>query len=72
MEIDGRPLSRAAPVYLLLHKPKGYLTPYDDPEGRPTDYRLLPEGTLYVFPAGRLDRDTSGLLLTNDAAFAST
>ena len=68
---DGEKLQRAAKVHLLLYKPKGYLTTYDDPEGRPTVYQLLPAGTPYVFPVGRLDLDTSGLLvLTNDNSFA--
>jgi 23S rRNA pseudouridine2605 synthase len=68
---DGKPVGRAERVYLLLHKPTGYLTTYDDPHGRPTIYDLLPEGTPYVFPVGRLDLDTSGLLIvTNDAQFA--
>ncbi|HUR80086.1 MAG TPA: pseudouridine synthase, partial [Thermoanaerobaculia bacterium] len=69
--IDGRPLSKAEPVYLLLHKPTGYLTTYRDPEGRKTIYDLLPDRGQYLFPVGRLDLDTSGLLiLTNDTAFA--
>ncbi len=65
---DGQPIAPAARLYLLLYKPAGYLTTYDDPKGRPTIYDLLPAGTPYVFPVGRLDLDTSGLLiLTNDA-----
>jgi 23S rRNA pseudouridine2605 synthase len=68
---DGKPLQKAAPVYLLLYKPTGYLTTYDDPQGRPTIYDLLPDRERYLFPVGRLDLDTSGLLiLTNDTAFA--
>lgn len=68
---DGRPVGRAERIYLLLYKPTGYLTTYDDPQGRPTIYKLLPEGTPYVFSVGRLDLDTSGLLIvTNDAQFA--
>lgn len=66
---DGKPLQSARKIYLLLYKPKGYLTTFKDPEGRPTVYDLL---TLreWVFPAGRLDLDTSGLLLmTNDTHF---
>src|SRR3954447_15918580 len=39
---DGKPLARAEPRYILLYKPKGYLTTYRDPEGRPTVYDLLP------------------------------
>ena len=69
--IDDRPLSRVEAVYLLLHKPTGYLTTYRDPEGRKTIYDLLPDRSQYLFPVGRLDLDTSGLLiLTNDTAFA--
>ena len=66
---DGRPLLAASKVYLLLYKPKGYLTTYKDPEGRPTIYDLLKDVKEWVFPAGRLDLDTSGLLvITNDTA----
>ena len=55
--------------YLLLHKPAGYITTYRDPQGRPTIYDLLPDRERYLFPVGRLDLDTSGLLiLTNDTA----
>src|ERR1043166_2750006 len=68
---DGKPLQKAETTYLLLYKPTGYLTTYRDPQGRPTIYDLLPERDRYLFPAGRLDLDTSGLLiLTNDTAFA--
>jgi 23S rRNA pseudouridine2605 synthase len=71
ISVDDRPLEKAAAVYLLLHKPAGYLTTYRDPEGRKTIYDLLPERQSYLFPVGRLDLDTSGLLLlTNDTAFA--
>jgi pseudouridine synthase len=69
--VDDRPLQQAEPVYLLLHKPTGYITTYRDPEKRPTIYDLLPDRDQYLFPVGRLDLDTSGLLiLTNDTAFA--
>lgn len=69
--VDDQPIVKAAPVYLLLHKPAGYLTTYRDPEGRKTIYDLLPDRDRYLFPVGRLDLDTSGLLLlTNDTAFA--
>lgn len=68
---DGEPLTRQRKTYLLLYKPKGYLTTYRDPQGRPTIYDLLPDRERYLFPVGRLDLDTSGLLLlTNDTAFA--
>lgn len=69
--LDGKPIERAETIYLLMHKPVGYLTTYKDPEGRPTIFDLLQERDRYLFPAGRLDLDTSGLLiLTNDAQFA--
>ncbi len=69
--LDGKPVRDARKVYLLLYKPKGYLTTYKDPEGRPTVYDLIPDVDEWVFPVGRLDLDTSGLLLmTNDAQFA--
>jgi pseudouridine synthase len=69
--LDGKPVRPGRPVYLLLYKPAGYLTTYKDPEGRPTIYDLIRDFDLWVFPVGRLDLDTSGLLLmTNDASFA--
>lgn len=68
---DGKLLSAREKVYYVLYKPKGYLTTYKDPEGRPTVYDLLPDIGQWVFPVGRLDQDTTGLLLiTNDAQFA--
>jgi 23S rRNA pseudouridine2605 synthase len=68
--VDGRLLKTAPKQYLLLYKPKGYLTTYQDPEGRPTIYDLLGSVKERVFPVGRLDRDTTGLLiLTNDGEF---
>ena len=69
--MDGRPVRASEKVYLLLYKPKGYLTTYKDPEGRPTVYDLIPDAGEWVFPVGRLDLDSSGLLLmTNDTQFA--
>ena len=69
--MDGKPLRAAAPVYILLYKPKGYLTTYRDPEGRPTVYDLVAGLGTWLSPVGRLDLDTSGLLLmTNDTALA--
>lgn len=69
--LDGKPIRAQRKVYLLLYKPKGYLTTYKDPEGRPTVYDLIFAVDQFVFPVGRLDLDTSGLLiLTNDAQFA--
>jgi len=69
--LDGRALVAPKKSYLLLYKPKGYLTTYKDPEGRKTVYDLLPEDSAFMSYVGRLDQDTSGLLLmTNDTAFA--
>lgn len=69
--LDGKPVRAGKPLYLLLYKPKGYLTTYKDPQGRPTVYDLFKELGQWVFPVGRLDLDTSGLLLlTNDTQFA--
>lgn len=71
--IDGRPLESPERVYYALHKPVGYLTTYRHPKGRATIYDLLPEGIGWVFPMGRLDLDTSGLLLmTNDSDFSES
>jgi pseudouridine synthase len=68
---DGRPLTTRERVYLLLYKPAGYLTTYKDPEGRPTVYDLLTDVKTFVSPVGRLDLDTSGLLImTNDTQLA--
>ncbi len=67
--LDGRPLAAEKRLYLLLYKPPGYLTTRADPEGRPTVYDLIRDdpGLPWVSPVGRLDLDTSGLLiLTND------
>lgn len=68
---DDKPLASAEKTYVLLYKPTGYLTTYRDPDGRPTIFDLLPDRDRYLFPVGRLDLDTSGLLiLTNDTGFA--
>ncbi len=70
-KFDGKPLTAERKTYMLLYKPTGYLTTYRDPQGRPTIFDLLPQRERYLFPVGRLDLDTSGLLLlTNDSAFA--
>jgi 23S rRNA pseudouridine2605 synthase len=72
--VDGKHVrSTSKYVYLLLHKPIGYVTTAYDPQGRPTVLDLLPAElrTSRVYPVGRLDIDTSGLLLlTNDGDFA--
>jgi pseudouridine synthase len=69
--VDGKALRSAAKAYILLYKPKGYLTTRRDPEGRPTVYDLTGDVGTWLSPVGRLDLDTSGLLLmTNDTEFA--
>jgi len=68
--VDGRPLTEKRKLYLLLYKPKGYLTTAKDPAGRKTVYDLLSGVKEWLIPVGRLDLDTSGLLImTNDTAF---
>ena len=74
VSVDGRPVEGAQQhVYLLLNKPAGYVCTAHDPQGRPTVLDLLPREVrrFRVYPVGRLDIDTSGLLLlTNDGEFA--
>src|ERR1041384_1094215 len=65
--LDGKLLRAREKTYLLLYKPTGYLTTHRDPEGRPTVYDLVGDFGAWLSPVGRLDLDTSGLLLlTND------
>jgi 23S rRNA pseudouridine2605 synthase len=69
IELDGRLVQPAQHLWLKLHKPVGVVTTMKDPEGRPTVAALVPERFRGVMPVGRLDRDSSGLLLlTNDHA----
>lgn len=74
IEVDGRPLGQPEEkVYVMLNKPKGYVTTLFDPQGRPKVTDLL-EGQVAerVYPVGRLDYDTEGLLLlTNDGDLAN-
>ena len=71
VRLDGAPVVAQERVYVLLHKPAGYVTTYRDPAGRPTVYDLIAEVGTFVSPIGRLDLETSGLLLlTNDTQFA--
>jgi 23S rRNA pseudouridine2605 synthase len=69
--LDGVPVALAEKRYWLVHKPRGVLTTLRDPHGGRTIRELLPADAPRVFPVGRLDRDTEGLvLLTNDGALA--
>lgn len=72
VEVDGSRVPLDPELrYLVLHKPRGVVTTASDPQGRPDVSRYYPEG-VRVFPVGRLDRDTEGLLLlTNDGELAN-
>ena len=72
IRVDGRLISlETERIYLMLHKPKGYVTTLSDPQGRPIVTDLLNGVAARVYPVGRLDYDSEGLLiLTNDGEFA--
>lgn len=72
--LDGRPLPSAEGcVYILLNKPRGYVTTLSDEKGRPDAASLVSGCGVRVYPVGRLDMDSEGLLLfTNDGEFANT
>lgn len=71
--VDGRSLPRQEEfVYIMLHKPRGYVTTLSDEKGRPNAAQLVADCGIRVYPVGRLDMDSEGLLLfTNDGAFAN-
>lgn len=70
--VDGERVRTPKPVWVLFHKPDGVMTTMHDPEGRPTVADLLPARLGRLFPVGRLDFRTSGvLLLTNDGDAAA-
>jgi 23S rRNA pseudouridine2605 synthase len=73
VSVDGRPLAGAEPrVCFALNKPLGVMSTAQDTHGRPTVIDLLPDAGARLYPVGRLDADTSGLiLLTNDGALAN-
>jgi 23S rRNA pseudouridine2605 synthase len=71
VQLDGERLKPTRRIYLLFYKPKGVITSHGDPAGRKTAYDYLDGLGHWVVPVGRLDKDTSGLLLlTNDNEFA--
>ncbi len=72
--IDGKPLPKQEGfVYILLHKPRGYVTTLSDEQGRKNAAQLVADCGTRVYPVGRLDMDSEGLLLfTNDGEFANT
>ena len=71
--IDGNHLPKAGEmVYILLHKPRGYVTTLSDEKGRKNAAQLVADCGVRVYPVGRLDMDSEGLLLfTNDGEFAN-
>jgi 23S rRNA pseudouridine2605 synthase len=73
IRVDGRRIKRTERLrYLLLNKPAGYITTRSDPERRPTVLDLISDVREYIYPVGRLDYDSEGLLiLTNDGDLAA-
>jgi len=72
IHLSGKRLRQARRTYLLFYKPKGVITSHGDPQGRKTIYDCIGQNLPWVSPVGRLDKDTSGLiLLTNDTEFAN-
>jgi 23S rRNA pseudouridine2605 synthase len=72
VEVNGIPLEREEPVYYLLYKPRGVISSVKDDKGRKVVTDFLKEVDKRIYPVGRLDYDTSGLLLlTNDGEFAN-
>ena len=72
ISLDGKEVKDTTkPIYILLNKPKGYVTTLSDPQGRPIVTSLIKDIQARLFPVGRLDLDTEGaLLLTNDGELA--
>ena len=71
IKVEGRPVSVKKNEYYLLHKPKGYLCTVSDDKGRKTVMDILGDGVGRVYPVGRLDYDSEGLLiLTTDGELA--
>lgn len=71
--VDGQPIPASEkPIYIMLHKPKGYVTTMSDEKGRKNVAELVSDCPQRVYPIGRLDMDSEGLLLmTNDGDFAN-
>lgn len=71
--VDGNPIpSPQKPVYIMLYKPRGYVTTLSDEKGRKNAAELVAQCGVRVYPVGRLDMDSEGLLLfTNDGEFAN-
>ncbi len=72
IQVDGKNAKAAEKVYCMLNKPRGIVTTAEDEQGRETVYALLPAGTPWMGPVGRLDKASEGLLLlTNDTEWAA-
>jgi len=72
IEVNGVPIEKEEPVYFMLYKPRGVISSVKDDKGRKVVTEYLEEVDKRVYPIGRLDYDTSGLLLlTNDGEFAN-
>jgi 23S rRNA pseudouridine2605 synthase len=72
IELQGRSISAAEKIYLMLNKPRGIVTTAADEKGRDTVYSLLPRDVQWIAPVGRLDKASEGLLLfTNDSQWAA-
>lgn len=72
IKVDGRPIRQQKKLYLMMNKPKGVITSVNDPKGRKVVTDFLEDVGERVYPIGRLDYDTEGLLLlTNDGDFAN-
>ncbi len=73
IRVEGKPLPQAAKkVYLMLNKPRGYVTTLSDEKGRKNAAQLVENVGVRVYPVGRLDMDSEGLLIfTNDGEFAN-
>ncbi len=75
LAVDGQPVripKKTEYYYYMLHKPRGYVTTMSDERGRKTVVDLMEDTPVRVYPVGRLDKDSEGLLLmTNDGAFAN-
>jgi 23S rRNA pseudouridine2605 synthase len=63
IEVDGRAVAAAAPIWIALHKPPGYVVSRHDPQGRPTIYELIPAAYSGLFHVGRLDIESEGIIL---------
>jgi len=72
IEVEGRAVKAAEKIYWMVNKPRGIVTTAEDEKGRETVYALLPPGTPWMGPVGRLDKASEGLLLmTNDTEWAA-